>query len=34
MSGVDFWVVGGVFLQNVYTVFDKGNIQVGFAELA
>lgn len=34
MSGVGFWVVGGVFLQNVYTVFDKGNLQVGFAELA
>ncbi|KAG1849990.1 acid protease [Suillus subluteus] len=34
MSDVDFWVVGGVFLQNVYTVFDNGNLQVGFAELA
>lgn len=34
MSSVDFWVIGGVFLQNVYTVFDKGNLQVGFAELA
>ncbi|KAG2154136.1 aspartic peptidase domain-containing protein [Suillus bovinus] len=34
MSDVDFWVVGGVFLQNVYTVFNQGNIQVGFAELA
>ncbi|KAG1843132.1 acid protease [Suillus subalutaceus] len=34
MSDVDFWVVGGVFLQNVYTVFDNGNLEVGFAELA
>lgn len=34
MSSIDFWVIGGVFLQNVYTVFDKGHLQVGFAELA
>ncbi|KAG2111936.1 acid protease [Suillus discolor] len=33
-SDIDFWVVGGIFLQNVYTVFDQGNTQVGFAELA
>ncbi|KAG2357312.1 acid protease [Suillus spraguei] len=32
-SEVDFWVVGDIFLQNVYTVFDMGNLQVGFAEL-
>ncbi|KAG1877112.1 Asp-domain-containing protein [Suillus tomentosus] len=34
MSNLDLWVVGGIFLQNVYTVFDQGNTQVGFAELA
>ncbi|EIM89716.1 acid protease [Stereum hirsutum FP-91666 SS1] len=28
-----FWVVGDVFLQNVYTEFDVGNSQVGFATL-
>ncbi|KIK65519.1 hypothetical protein GYMLUDRAFT_94161 [Collybiopsis luxurians FD-317 M1] len=30
----DFWVAGDVFLQNVYTSFDVGNTQVGFATLA
>ncbi|KAG0706898.1 aspartic peptidase domain-containing protein [Suillus ampliporus] len=34
MSSVGFWVVGDVFLQNVYAVFDVKNLQVGFAELA
>jgi cathepsin D len=33
-SGLSFWVVGDVFLQNVYTVFDVGNEQVRFANLA
>ncbi|KAJ3812930.1 acid protease [Lentinula aff. lateritia] len=29
----NFWVTGDVFLQNVYTSFDVGNTQVGFATL-
>ena len=29
-----YWVVGDVFLQNVYTQFDMGQNRVGFATLA
>jgi Eukaryotic aspartyl protease len=31
---VNFWIVGDVFLQNVYTIFDISVPQVGFAALA
>ncbi|KAG1799383.1 aspartic peptidase domain-containing protein [Suillus plorans] len=30
----DVWVLGDVFMRNVYTAFDVGNSRVGFADLA
>ncbi|KAF9449928.1 acid protease [Macrolepiota fuliginosa MF-IS2] len=33
-TDINFWVVGDIFLTNVYTTFDVGNSQVGFASLA
>ncbi|KAG1747434.1 aspartic peptidase domain-containing protein [Suillus lakei] len=34
MPGIgEHWIIGDVFLQNMYTIFDVGNIEAGFAKL-
>ncbi|KAG2366018.1 aspartic peptidase domain-containing protein, partial [Suillus spraguei] len=33
-SQMEFTIIGDVFLQNVYWVFDYANTRIGFAELA
>jgi len=31
--GTEFWVLGVVFLENTYTVWDAGHKRIGFADL-
>ena len=31
---IDFWILGDVFLRNVYTAWDVGGSRIGFATLA
>jgi cathepsin D len=31
---IEFWILGDVFLQNVYTAWDVGGSRIGFATLA
>ncbi|KAG9313385.1 aspartic peptidase domain-containing protein [Chiua virens] len=33
-GGSPYWIIGDVFLQNVYTIFDVANTRIGFANLA
>jgi cathepsin D len=30
----EFWVLGDVFLQNIYSAWDMDNVRIGFATLA